>query len=376
MDRLSLWERETYYAKNDIIIIGGGLMGLWTAIELINKNPLQKITILERNVTPLGASTRNAGFACFGSLTELLADEKRMGTEAMLQVVAMRHKGIQKIKQFVTNTSIDLDPCGGYEPLLNYHSSELLSDQIHYLNQLLQSITDEPNTFINASSNIGAIGLKNFDYLVYNPLEAGIHSGKLVRILTSIALGKGIQILNGITVEHWIDQNHQVELHTNSPIKFKAGTVIICTNGFTSTLLPALKIEPARGQIILTKPIENLKIKGTFHFDEGFYYWRNVGNKILIGGARNSDFENERTTNLDGSDSIRKTLLNFIYQHFELSNPVEIEQSWSGIMAFTPNKQPIYNKVSANIVAAIACNGMGVALTPIIAESVVQMLDI
>jgi glycine/D-amino acid oxidase-like deaminating enzyme len=209
---LSLWEKETYYAKNDVIIVGGGLMGLWTAVELIEQHPLLKITILERHVTPLGASTRNAGFACFGSLTELLTDEASMGTEAMLQMVSMRYKGIQKIKRVINEDSIDLDPCGGYEPLLSYHSAELLEDQIQYLNHLLQPITGKHITFSNATANIESIGLKNFDHLVYNPLEAGIHSGKLVQHLTKIALAKGVHILNGITVESWNDNNHEVEL--------------------------------------------------------------------------------------------------------------------------------------------------------------------
>ncbi len=375
MSILSLWEKETYYAKNDVIIVGGGLMGLWTAVELIEQHPLLKITILERHVTPLGASTRNAGFACFGSLTELLTDEAKMGTEAMLQIAAMRYKGIQKIKRLVGEESIDLDSCGGYEPLLNYHSAEFLQDQIHYLNHLLQPITGKHNTFSDVTSNIESIGLKNFDHLVYNPLEAGIHSGKLVRMLSQIALNKGVHILNGITVKSWNDNNHEVELFTNSPISFKASTVIVCTNGFTPSLLPDLNIEPARGQIILTKPIADLRIRGTFHFDEGFYYWRNVGNRILLGGARNSDFENERTTNLDGSDFIRETLVQFIQKHFDLNSSVEIEQSWSGIMAFTPDKLPICKKVSTNIITAIACNGMGVALTPIVAESVIQHIN-
>lgn len=376
MGLLSFWEIETYYADNDIVIIGGGLMGIWTAIELKERNPSLKITIVERHISPLGASTRNAGFACFGSLTELLSDEAKMGTDAMLHIAGMRYKGIQKIKQFVTEQSIDFDPCGGYEPLVNYGSSDVLNDKIQYLNQLLLPLTGVDQTFSNATNRIAAIGLKNFDQLVYNPLEAGIHSGKLVNGLTSIALHKGVRLLNGINIEGWTENNHSVELITNQPFQLKANKVVICTNGFTESLVPELKIEPARGQIILTKPISNLITKGTFHFDEGFYYWRNVGNRILLGGARNSDFDNERTTNFDGSNRIENILTEFINTHVILNEPVEIEQSWSGIMGFTTDKLPLCKSISTNIVAAIACNGMGVALTPIIAEKVATTLAI
>jgi len=374
MSLLSLWEKETYYADSDIAIIGGGLMGLWTALELKKQEPSLKITILERHVSPLGASTRNAGFACFGSLTELLADEAKMGTDAMLQIVAMRYKGIEKIKSTINPNAIDLDPCGGYEPLLNYSGATVLDDQIHYLNGLLAPITGVANSFENASNKIEAIGLKHIDQLIYNPLEAGIHSGKLVNALTKIAISNGIRILNGIEISGWEENNQGVRLNTNHPVKLAANKLVVCTNGFTNSLLPQLNIEPARGQIILTKPIAGLKTKGTFHFDEGFYYWRNIGDQILLGGARNANFEAERTTDLTGSDLIRNKLVDFLHLHLNTNQPIEIEQSWSGIMGFTPNKLPLCETVSTNVVAAIACNGMGVALTPIMAENVTNLL--
>jgi len=374
MSLLSLWEQETYYTRNDVTIIGGGLMGLWTAIELKLQAPSLSVAILERHSTPLGASTRNAGFACFGSLTELLFDESKMGTDEMLRIVEMRYKGIQKIKAFLTEEAIALDPCGGYEPLKNYAGADLLNSQIHYLNGLLQPITGTNQGFINATDRLGAIGLKNFDQLVFNPMEAGIHSGKLVNGLTAIALSKGVKILNGITVSGFTETGNGIELETNLSASLKTNKLVVCTNGFTTALLPQLNIEPARGQIILTAPIAGLKTKGTFHFDEGFYYWRNIGNQILLGGARNSHFAQERTTSLEGSDAIRNILSAFLHEHLDTDQPIEIVQSWSGIMGFTPDKHPLCEAVSDNAVAAIACNGMGVALTPVIAETVTKMI--
>ena len=374
MGLLSLWEKDTYYAYSDVVIIGGGLMGLWTALELKQQSPSIKITIVERHVSPLGASTRNAGFACFGSLTELLGDEAKMGTDAMMRVAAMRYKGIEKIKATIAPEKIDWDLCGGYEPLKNYPAADELDHQINYLNKVLESVTGIKNTFSNATANLAGIGLKNFDQLVFNPLEAGIHSGKLVNELTALVLSKGVRLLNGIEVNGWIETGQGIELSTNHPVSLKAGKLVICTNGFTSSLLPALNIEPARGQIVLTAPIAGLTTKGTFHFDEGFYYFRNVGNQILLGGARNSNFEEERTTNMEGSDAIRHILTDFLKTHLQTSEPVEIVQSWSGIMGFTPDKNPLCTAVSTNAVAAIACNGMGVALTPVIAETVTNLL--
>jgi glycine/D-amino acid oxidase-like deaminating enzyme len=370
----SFWEKTSFYATVDVAIIGGGLMGLWTAIELKKQSPHISIAIVERNSTPLGASTRNAGFACFGSLTELLADESSMGSNAMLEIVEMRYKGIEKIKSYFNADQIDLDECGGYEALSSIDWANQLNDKIAYINQLLAPIINKQACFSNATHQLQQLGLKNFDHLVFNPLEAGIHSGKLVSALTTLAINKGIRILNGMEITSWEKLNEKILISSKNNQSITATQILFCTNGFTNDLLPELNIVPARGQIILTAPIHGLLTKGTFHFDEGFYYWRNIGNRILLGGARNSDFSNEATTSLEGSELIRNKLVEFLQHHLQTAVPITIEQSWSGIMGFTQNKLPLFQRVNSNVSAAIACNGMGVALTPIFAEKVAAQL--
>lgn len=366
---LSFWEKDSYYAHTDVIIIGAGLMGLWSALELKKQRPSLSVTILERNPTPLGASTRNAGFACFGSLTELLSDEAKMGTHAMLEILEARYKGIQKIKSYFSEATIQYDPCGGYEAIPVSHATAAnLDDHIQYLNQLLSPITKLDQTFTNQTTQMQEIGLKNFDYLVGNVLEAGIHSGKLVNALSRLVMEQGVNILYGLEVKEWHSNRNGVQVQTQDELTLSADQLISCINGFTRELMPSLHIVPARGQIIVTNAFEHLPMKGTFHYDEGFYYWRNLGNRILIGGARNLDFEGEETTDLSGTENIRAHLLQFLREHTVTNEHIEIDQYWSGIMGFTPTKEPLIEQVAPNIFAAIACNGMGVALTPVIAE--------
>ena len=96
---ISAWEQSTYYAPKDVVIIGCGFVGLWTAYELINKYPKMQITILERGIIPSGASTRNAGFSCFGSVSELMYDVQLMGEANMLETVKMLTMDYKKFKE-------------------------------------------------------------------------------------------------------------------------------------------------------------------------------------------------------------------------------------------------------------------------------------
>lgn len=366
MVSLSIWENETFYAPQDIVIVGAGLMGLWTALELKNRKPSLNITILERDTTPLGASTRNAGFACFGSPTELLHDAATMGESTMWQIVEKRYKGIQKIRQHFNDATIQFDECGGYECFLD---DGVQDEQLNWLNKGLHPITGNEACFEKVDEQLPLLGLKGFSSLVGNKMEAGLHSGHLVKALTKKVQQSGVQILYGADIDTWESHANSVEVVFSNK-KIRASTIVFCTNAFTGQLVPELDIVPARGQVIVTSPIPGLSMKGTFHFDHGFYYWRNLGNRVLLGGARNKSLEEERTTELSTSTAIQQELESFLHEHLATTQQYTIDHRWSGIMGFTASKQPLLQQVRENVFAAVACNGMGVALAPVFAEEV------
>ena len=73
---LSYWEQKEWLADIDFAIAGSGIVGLSTALFLKQRFPESNIILLEKGILPQGASTKNAGFACFGSLSEILQDLK------------------------------------------------------------------------------------------------------------------------------------------------------------------------------------------------------------------------------------------------------------------------------------------------------------
>jgi glycine/D-amino acid oxidase-like deaminating enzyme len=372
---MSVWEEESFYTPQDLLIVGAGLMGLWTALAVKQQLPGLKVSIIERTSTPLGASTRNAGFACFGSPTELIHDAERIGTDAMLEIVEMRIRGIEKIKQHFSVSDIVYDDCGGYECInKDYKYFEQLPDRLNWLNRLLKPITGKATSFTEQKEQLAALGLRGFDTLVYNPAEAGLHSGHLVRALIRKVQSAGVTILSGINIEGYTKNKDHILLLNNEQIALQAKQVLFCTNAFTQQILPSVHVTAGRGQIIVTSPIPNLLLKGTFHFDEGFYYWRNLGNRILLGGARNAAFEEEETTEFTRNEKLKTVLVQFLKDHISPDCDFGIDYHWSGIMGFTDDKKPCINKVDDGVFAAIACNGMGVALTPIMAEKAASLI--
>ena len=74
MNQLSYWEIKQWFQQVDFTIVGSGIVGLNCALNLKRNHPNAKVLVLEKGTLPQGASTKNAGFACFGSLSELIDD--------------------------------------------------------------------------------------------------------------------------------------------------------------------------------------------------------------------------------------------------------------------------------------------------------------
>ncbi|MDM1553205.1 FAD-dependent oxidoreductase [Chryseobacterium indologenes] len=367
---ISIWEQETFYRKRDIIIVGGGFSGLWTAISIKEKFPEKSVVIIERNAVPLGASTRNAGFACFGSLTEVIVDSQKMGWEKTLDLVRMRFEGLQKIRRYFKSEDIDFELCGGYEILNNDEPLLHLTE----VNEKLKSVTGLQETYSLQQDKIKEFGLGKSQFLIENPCEGSLHSGKLLQKLLEKCYELKIEFLLGCEVKNIEETSDELNIVLSDGLSIRAAQCIHCTNAFSSKFLENENIIPARGQILLTEPIENLKLKGTFHYDEGFYYFRNLGNRVLLGGGRNQDFKTEETTAFETTEFLQNHLENFLKEVILPEQEYKIALRWSGIMAMGAEKTPIVKQITEKQFCAVRLSGMGVAMAPEIGEIMMKSI--
>jgi gamma-glutamylputrescine oxidase len=375
---ISIWEKEAFFAPQDVVIVGSGFAGLWSAFFLKKKYPKLQLTLLDRGRIPAGASTRNAGFACFGSVSELMYDIQTMGLDKTLALVAMRHKGLERIQKYFDETAIDFEMSGGYE-LFDHAANAVtanLDENIAYLNSLLREITGSKNTYKSAPGKIEKFGFAGVQHLVKNNFEGTLHSGKLVRALQHRVQSMGVAVYQGVSVKSFREDGSGIAVIAEDLPPFPTRQVLVCTNAFARELLPRASVVPARGQVLLTSPIEGLPWKGSFHFDEGFYYFRNLGNRVLLGGARNKDMENEETFSMTTSGLIQAELERFLSE-VVLPNHKDryaIEMRWSGIMGMGADKMPVVQEVQPNIFCLVGLGGMGVALAPVAGQMAAEML--
>lgn len=376
---LSYWEQQSFVSYNHIVI-GAGIVGLSTAIELKDKYPSQSVLVLERGLLPTGASSRNAGFACMGSLTEILDDSQYTNEAEIVKLYDWRKRGLELLRSRLGDAAIGYKSNGSYELIGDNELPAL--DKIDYINNLLLPVTKQPAfKLVNDKIDAFGFGKQAVKALIDNTCEGELHTGKMLRALTDYALAKGVEIKTGAEVCRFDEEEKQVVVQVADPVRdnmliLLCDTLSICTNAFTKQLLPDVDVVPGRGQVVITEPIEGLKFKGVYHFDRGYYYFREIDGRVLLGGGRNLDFEGESTTDFSLTELIQKDLEEKLRTVILPDTDFTIAQRWAGIMAFGKTKQPIVRAFSNRVYGAFRMGGIGVALGSDVGRSLAQLINL
>ncbi len=360
---LSYWEHQAFFGPADVAIVGAGLVGLTAALYLKQRRPRWRITVLERGPLPSGASTKNAGFACFGSVSELMEQEQRGDLQA---VVSARYEGLRRLRDLLGDPTLHYRPEGGYE-LFRAGADDALAAEcrarIGHFNALLAPITGWPTTFADASAEAGGLGFGGVKTLIKNHYEGSLDPGRMMRALLTRAAAADVLVLTNCGVTQLDTGPGPVRLHLPNGATLEAAQVLLATNAFAAELYPELAVQPGRGQVLVTEPLPGRHLPGTFHYDHGYSYFRQLpDHRILLGGGRHLDFVAEATTAPGLTDRVQTYLETLLHEVIVPGQRPRIDYRWSGVMGFGPDLAPLVEWVRPGILTAVRCNGMGVAL--------------
>ncbi|MDP5169996.1 MAG: FAD-binding oxidoreductase [Bacteroidia bacterium] len=370
---ISFWEKKHWLAHQDVVIIGSGLTGIQAAIHAKTLHPAWSVTVLERGMLPSGASTKNAGFACYGSPTEIAEDLANIGPDRTFALIERRYRGFRLLREQLGEAALGYQPCGGFE---------LFRSQDKALSASAEAIIETANAAFRDFAGIDrAFEIMTQDF-GFGDIQSGIactaegqlDPGAMMRKLLAQAAKLGVELRTGWQVNHYTATGKGVELEVAGMGAITASRLIIATNGFARQLLPELALRPVRNQVLITAPIPALSWKGVFHYDRGYVYFRNVGQRILIGGFRNLGGEAEETDQFGLTDSIQDRLESFLKEVILPDTPCEITDRWSGILGVGESREPILEEVAPNVVVAVRLGGMGVALGTLLGREAADLL--
>ncbi|AVI50567.1 FAD-dependent oxidoreductase [Pukyongia salina] len=374
-NNLSYWERKTWLSNIDFAIVGSGIVGLSCALSLRKRYPDKKIVVFERGILPSGASTKNAGFACFGSVSEILDDLESHTEEEVVAIIKNRIQGLTLLRKTIGDQAMRFYQYGGYEIFTSEDKSffEECRSKIPYVNQLMKRagftqkevflFKNDPFSFKNTQKQV-----------VFNQFEGQLDTGFMMNSLIQKTLKNDIFILNSTSIDSFSVEKDKISLDLANFGEISVEKLFIATNGFAKQFFNE-DLQPARAQVLITKPIENLHIKGTFHLDRGYYYFRNVDNRILLGGGRNLDFKTEETVQTGLTELVQHKLEQLLSTTILPNTPFEIDSRWSGIMGVGGKKKPIVKKIDDNVFCGVRLGGMGVAIGSSVGKQLADLVD-
>ncbi|GAB5418080.1 MAG: FAD-dependent oxidoreductase [Crocinitomicaceae bacterium] len=372
----SYWERKHFFDSCDLIVIGAGIVGYSTALHFKQKNPTAKVVILERGLLPSGASSKNAGFTCFGSPTELADDLQQFNPSTVWDTVALRLEGLRYLEEIIGKENMDLQINGSWD-LIRNDETDIQRDIVDLLpdfNANLERISGEKNVYSWESDVSSKFGFQGILGGFKNRLEGQIDTSKMNAVYYQRIVDAGISVLFGMEAKD-ISSNSGGAIVQTQLGDIHSQKVAICTNGFAKQFLPDDDISPARAQVLITDPIPNLSIEGTFHYQKGYYYFRNIDGRVLLGGGRNLDFEAETTTTIQTSDKIQNTLEQLLREVILPTTEFSVAHSWAGIMGVGATKKPIVKELQPNVYCGVRLGGMGVAIGSLVGKQVAQIIE-
>jgi gamma-glutamylputrescine oxidase len=242
-----------------------------------------------------------------------------------------------------------------------------------YLNSRLAQITGQRELFRHSDHKIPVFGFSGVQHLIENTGEGQIDTGRMMKALLEKTREAGVEVITGISIDSFEEDTHHILLKTGSNT-IRAGRLLLATNGFARHLLPEAPVKPGRAQVLITRPIPGLRIQGTFHYDKGYYYFRNIGDRLLLGGGRNLDFQAEETTEFGLTALVQDSLDKLLRDVILPGTDYEVDMRWSGIMGLGDRKSTIVKALSGRLFCAVRMGGMGVAIGSLIGEEAAELV--
>lgn len=359
------WHAMHYNKTWDALIIGSGITGLSAAINLKQMHPHLQVLVVDQHLWGASATTQNAGFLCLGSPGELLFDLRNFGEHAVLKNLSLRWRGAKRLLKTLGAKKTGYKQTGGFEVFTSAQSNHYddVCQNLNQLNIIMKRVTDIQNFYsVVDTKKLPLPANHQFKTGFHIQFEGQLNPALLWENLKLKALNLNVAFQTGIRCSEITSGIECFVITNNGPNPFiKTKKVLLATNSETDLLTGTKLITPGRGQIILTKPISGLPLKANIHAEEGYLYFRNIGERLLIGGGRHWDFEGENTSQIAPNEFILTKLKQYT-ETYIVGKPITIDQQWSGIMGFTKDKKPVITEHQPGWVIAAGLNGMGMAM--------------
>ena len=360
----------------DIVIVGGGFTGLWTAYFLTERNPNLGVVVLEQDICGGGPSGRNGGFAS-GWWDELDGLVTLYGPDRAVAACRAIASSIRAIGEFCEQNGIDAwYRRGGYMYAITASAHEKLCEEMVALAHEVGA-GDELRE-LTAAEVKARCSSPAFRGGAFMPDGASVQPGRLVRGLRRVVLERGVKIYENTAVTR-LDGTNAVTARGT----VRAANAVLAVNAW-GVGWPQVnrRLVAWSSYIVLTAPApERIKEIGwtggelISDFRTSLRYFRTTNDgRIAFGGGGGR----ARRT-IDDMFTHDSRAVNETAEGFRLMFPsfadVPIEDAWGGPIDVSPTHLPTFGRAGeSNVYYAAGYTGNGVAPTHIAGQVLADLI--
>jgi glycine/D-amino acid oxidase-like deaminating enzyme len=358
-------------AEADLVIVGGGLTGLWTAILAKDEDPARDVVVCEAQTIAFGGSGRNGGFIS-ASLTHGIAHGSQVWPAEMPTLVRLGNENFAAIAAFLAAEGIDAD--------LQLVGKSAVATTPHAVAQLEAS----QRLMERWGERVDLLNAEQMQADVHSPTYLGglrIHTGsglmdpaRLTWGLRSAALRRGVRIFEHTAVTSLSRSWGQagVDLQANGR-RLRARQVVLATNGYTPILRRIqLRILPIFDHVLVTEPLTErqcadigwMQRQGLTDIGNQFHYYRRTpDDRILWGGYDAVYYRGNRTdAAFDYHGGSHRLLARQFLETFPQLEGIRFSHAWAGLIDSTSRFTPAFGTALGGTVAyAVGYTGLGTA---------------
>lgn len=338
---VSFWQQAHHRqaATYDVVVVGGGIVGCSVAYWLHRRNPSMEVGLFEAETLGAGASGRNAGFVLQGTHTDYVSDVERYGRRTARRLWHFTRTNRNLLSSELNGEAFDWRSEGSFTVAGGAEEDERLQASVPLLRAAGAPVVylepDEINERLHATELNG--GLYVTTDAVVNPLL-------LVRYLAAQS-GADVHTQQPVEGIRWKRKGAVLE---TPDLRVQAKRVVLTLGASLPALIPALSdyLRPVRAQMLATVPADTTHIPVPVYSHEGEFYLRQLeSGTILVGGGRHHHRAAEETDVDATTPAVQATIERYLHTHFPWTQPLPIQQRWSGTMAFSPDGRPVVGAV-------------------------------
>lgn len=321
---------------SDVVILGGGYIGLSVAWWLTEYRPDLKIIVLEKSKCGDGASGRNAGFLTAGSSAFYKSLSEKWGQEKALAILSYAKESLQSVHDHILSQTTDV-------VFEQSRSVTLLKDSSSFKAQEFGFEWKDRSSLPDRLKERFAGGFERSPEYEVNPLS-------LLNSLKKALNERKVKIIENVSGYKINAESVSTDTH-----EIKTKKVILALNGYFPQFHTVFQnlITPRRAQMMAVQIPDGFEASGLYYDPAERVYWRKAEDNILIiGGKRLLDEAGEVGDFDKVSPLIQEGLEDYIKNQLQLK--YKVINRWSGTMGFTEHELPYLTQVKANLPVVMA----------------------